>query len=104
MRFLRRSLTGLFLLAATFGLMAYAGALVWGALETRWADDPQSRPARERVFAANVMTLEAETIRPVLTTFGEVRSRRTLELRVSAGGEVLWLSENFEEGGQVTAG
>ena len=104
MRFLRRSLTGLFLLAATFGLMAYAGALVWGALETRWADDPQSRPARERVFAANVITLKTETIRPVLTTFGEVRSRRTLELRASAGGEVLWLSENFEEGGQVTAG
>lgn len=104
MRFLRRSLVGLFLLATTAGLFAYAGALVWGALETRWANDPQSRPARERVFAANVVTIEPQTIAPVLTTFGEVRSRRTLELRASAGGEVIWLSENFEEGGQVTAG
>ncbi|MEO9823802.1 MAG: HlyD family efflux transporter periplasmic adaptor subunit [Paracoccaceae bacterium] len=104
MRFLRRSLVGLFLLATTAGLMAYAGALVYGALETRWADDPQSRPARERVFAANVITVEPQTIAPVLTTFGEVRSRRTLELRASAGGDVIWLSESFEEGGQVTAG
>lgn len=104
MRFLRRSLVGLFLLATTVGLFAYAGALVWGALETRWADDPQSRPARERIFAANVITVAPETIRPVLTTFGEVRSRRTLELRASASGDVIWLSENFEEGGQVTAG
>ncbi|NNE86619.1 MAG: HlyD family efflux transporter periplasmic adaptor subunit [Silicimonas sp.] len=104
MRFLRRSLVGLFLLAVTTGLMAYAGALVWGALETRWANDPQSRPARERVFAANVVTIEPQTIAPVLTAFGEVRSRRTLELRASAGGDVIWLSDNFEEGGQVTAG
>ncbi|CAN0603933.1 unnamed protein product, partial [Ectocarpus sp. 12 AP-2014] len=84
LRFLRRSLVGLFLLATTAGLMAYAGALVYGALETRWATDPQSRPARERIFAANVISVQPQTIAPVLTTFGEVRSRRTLELRASA--------------------
>lgn len=84
--------------------MAYAGALVYSALETRWATDPQSRPARERIFAANVISVQPQTIAPVLTTFGEVRSRRTLELRASAGGEVIWLSESFEEGGQVAAG
>ena len=104
MRFLRRSLVGLFLLATTAGLMAYAGTLVYGALETVWSKEQQSRPANERVFAANVVTLEPQTISPVLTTFGEVRSRRTLELRASAGGEVIWLSDNFEEGGQVSAG
>lgn len=84
--------------------MAYAGTLVYGALETRWANDPQSRPARERIFAANVIMVQPQTIAPVLRTFGEVRSRRSLELRASAGGEVIWLSESFEEGGQVTAG
>ena len=104
MRFLRRSLVGLFLLAVTFGLMAYAASLVWGALETRWADEPGQRPARERVFAANVVAITPETIRPVLSTFGEVRSRRTLELRASASGEVIWLSPDFEEGGAVEAG
>lgn len=104
MRFLRRSLVGLFLLAVTIGLVAAAGNTVWQALEARWSKEPFSRPARERVFAANVVTIAPETIRPILSTFGEVRSRRTLELRASAGGEVVWLSDKFEEGGEVDAG
>lgn len=104
MRFLRRSLLGLFLLAVTVGLTAFAGNLIWGALEAKWADVPESRPVRERVFAANVVTVTPETLRPVLTTFGEVRARRTLTLRASTGGEVVWLSENFEDGGSVEAG
>jgi multidrug efflux pump subunit AcrA (membrane-fusion protein) len=103
-RFLRRSLVGLFLLAVTLGLTAYAGSLVWDALQARWSDEPGERPARERVFAADVVTISPETIRPVLSTFGEVRSRRTLELRASAGGQVIWLSPEFEEGGEVEAG
>lgn len=103
-RFLRRSLVGLFLLATTIGLMTYAGSLVWGALQARWSEEPGERPARERVFAANVVTVTPQTIRPVLSTFGEVRSRRTLELRASASGQVVWLSPEFEEGGEVEAG
>lgn len=104
MRFLRRSLVGLFLLAVTAGLMAYAGSSVWGALQARWSEEPRQRPARERVFAADVLTIAPETIRPVLATFGEVRSRRTLDLRASAAGELIWLSPDFEEGGAVSAG
>ena len=104
MRFIRRSLVGLFLLAVTFGLMVFAGNSVWHALDSRWNKETQSRPARERVFAANVVALQPETIEPVLTTFGEVRSRRSLQLRASSGGEVVWLSEDFEEGGSVSAG
>lgn len=104
LRFLRRSLVGLFLLATTFGLMAYAGSMVWGALEARWSEEPSQRPQRERIFAANVMPIQPETIRPVLSTFGELRARRTLELRASSSGEVIWLSDKVEEGGQVQAG
>lgn len=103
-RFLRRSLVGLFLLAATAGLMAYAGSLVWGALQARWSEEPGQRPSRERVFAADVVTVTPETIRPILRTFGEVRSRRTLELRSSTSGQVIWLSPDFEEGGEVEEG
>ncbi|MEM7720720.1 MAG: HlyD family efflux transporter periplasmic adaptor subunit, partial [Pseudomonadota bacterium] len=95
---------GLFLLAVTAGLMAYAGNSVWTALDARMTEDTERRPARERVFAANVVSVESETIQPVLTTFGEVRSRRSLQLRASAGGEVVWLADSFEEGGAVTAG
>lgn len=104
MRFIRRSLVGLFLLSITFGLMTFAGFSVWQALDARWNEETQSRPARERVFAANVITVQTETIAPVLTTFGEVRSRRALQLRASSSGEVVWLSDSFEEGGTVTAG
>ncbi|MDJ0637403.1 MAG: HlyD family efflux transporter periplasmic adaptor subunit [Paracoccaceae bacterium] len=104
MRFIRRSIVGLFLLSITFGLMAFAGFTVWQSLEARWSKETQNRPARERVFAANVVAVQPETISPVLTTFGEVRSSRTLQLRASAAGEVIWLSEVFEEGGAVEAG
>ena len=104
MHFLRRSLVGLFLLFSTAGLLVFAGNMVWGALEERWSEEPQSRPARERVFAANVVQVSPETVRPVLKTFGEVRSRRSLELRAATAGEVVWLSGKFEEGGQVETG
>ena len=49
-------------------------------------------------------TLEFGTETPVLTAFGEVRSRRTLELRAPAEGTVIELAEGFEDGGAVTAG
>ncbi|MEO1238853.1 MAG: HlyD family efflux transporter periplasmic adaptor subunit [Pseudomonadota bacterium] len=104
MRFLTRSLIGLFLVSATLGLFAFAGATVYGAISERMADDSGGRPARERVLAVQVLPLVPETLVPTLETFGEVQSRRTLELRASAGGEVIWLSENFQTGGVVEEG
>ncbi len=104
MRFLGRSLVGLFLLSVTLGLLAYAGNMVRGALEARLSEEPRQRPQRERVFAANVISIQPETIRPVLSTFGEVRARRTLTLRASAAGEIIWASDKVEEGGEVEAG
>ncbi len=104
MRFLRRSLVGLFLLSLTAGLLAWAGTTFYGALQTRWAQEAFAPEARERVFAVNVVTVEGSTITPVLVAFGEVRSRRTLELRASAGGRVIELAGGFEEGGRVEAG
>ncbi len=97
-------MVGLFLLAVTVGLMSLAGNMVWQALQDSWSKETQSRPARERIFAANVVTIQPETIRPILSTFGEVRSRRNLELRASSSGQVIWLSDKFEEGGAVDAG
>ena len=104
MRFLRRSLVGLFLMAATVGLLVYAGQMLWSAIEAKRAEEPMSRPAEERVFAVNTVTVTPETIAPDLMTFGEVASRRTLELRASTAGQVVWLAESFEEGGEVAAG
>ncbi len=104
MRFLRRSLVGLFLVSLAVGLLAYAGQSLRDALQTRWAEESRTRPARERVFSVNVITYEPATVTPVMTAFGEVRSRRTLELRVKSAGTVVDLAEGFEEGGRVRSG
>ncbi|MCG6903866.1 MAG: HlyD family efflux transporter periplasmic adaptor subunit [Rhodobacter sp.] len=104
MRFLRRSLVGLFLLSVTVGFLAYAVQTVRVSLETLWAQEAVSRPARERVFAVNVLDFAPQQITPVMTSFGEVRSTRTLEVRARSGGTVVELAEGFEDGGQVNAG
>ncbi|MGV6811932.1 MAG: efflux RND transporter periplasmic adaptor subunit [Brevirhabdus sp.] len=104
MRFLRRSLVGLFLLALTIGILAYAGHTMYSAVQERMARESKPRPARERVFAANVVMAEMRDIAPVLTTFGEVRSRRTLDIRATASGTIVELADGFVEGGTVTEG
>ncbi|MEJ5219011.1 HlyD family efflux transporter periplasmic adaptor subunit [Cognatishimia sp. D5M38] len=104
MRFLRQSLAGLFLLSATVALLMMAGNLIRGAVEERMSQEPRTPPQRERVFTVNVVPATPADIAPVLTVFGEIQSRRTLELRTAAGGAIVELSEDFEEGGQVAAG
>lgn len=104
MRFLRYSLAGLFLVAMTGALLVYAGSLIYGAVEVRLNDEPRPSRARERVFAVSVITAEVGQERPVLTTFGQIVSARTLELRAAASGTVLELSDNFVDGGEVSAG
>lgn len=104
MRFLRRSLTGLFLLSLTLGLLAYAGVQVRDAVQARMAQEPRAFQQRERVFAVNVVTAEFDTITPVLTAFGQIESRRTLEIRAAAGGRVIEIAPEFVEGGTVTEG
>ena len=95
---------GLFLSAVTLGLLVWAVQMVGGAVQTRMADTPAAPPARERVFSVNVLTAEAGTQTPVLESFGEIASRRMLELRAADGGRVIGLAEGFEDGGRVRAG
>ncbi len=104
MRFLRRSLTGVFLLAVTVALIAWAGNMVRGAVAARMNEEPRSFPQRERVLAVNVLTLEPQTISPQLTVFGELRSQRTLDLRSATGGTVIDVSDDLVEGGSVAEG
>ena len=104
MRFLRRSLTGIFLLAVTVALLGWAGSKIGGAISARMSEEPRSFPQRERSFAVNVVALEPSTITPELTVFGELRSQRTLDLRSATGGTVLEAASEVVEGGTVTAG
>lgn len=104
MRFIRQSLTGLFLLSLTLGLFLWAGMLVRDAVQERLTDEPRQRQARERVFAVNVLPAEPVTVTPRLSAFGEVQSLRTLEIRAAAAGQVVEIAPNFEEGASVKAG
>ncbi|WP_102110367.1 efflux RND transporter periplasmic adaptor subunit [Oceaniglobus roseus] len=104
MRFLRRALGGLFLLALTLGLLAVGGGVLVSAVRERMADDGPARAARERVLAVNVVPYESGTVVPDLTAYGQVVSSRTLEVRAKATGTVVELGEDFREGGRVAAG
>lgn len=104
MRFLGRSLVGMLLASMTLALMAYAVFLVNGAVQARIGVEKRVPPARERVFAVNLVDALLGTETPVLEAFGEVQSRRTLELRAAASGRVIALAEAFEDGGAVVAG
>ena len=104
MRFLRRSLTGVFLLSVTFALIAFAGHMIREAVVMRMNEEPRSFPQRERVLAVNVVTLEPQLITPELTVFGELRSQRTLDLRSASSGIVLEASDALVEGGAVKEG
>lgn len=104
MRFLRHSLTGLFLAAVTAALMLYAAQMVIGAVQTRLNAEARKPPVRERVFAVNLVAADLQEIAPELIAFGRIESRRSLELRSATGGRVTQLSERFEEGGIVRAG
>lgn len=104
MRFLRQSLVGLLLASVTLALMIYAVSMVMSAVQTRMSGDKEPPQARERVFAVNIVTARNETIAPVLQAFGQVQSRRMLELRTAVGGRIVSLAESFEEGGEVRTG
>ena len=104
MRFLQQSLVGVFLASVALALMLYAGQIIGSAVQTRMGEEKRPPQARERVFAVNVLRATPETLTPVLQAFGQVQSRRTLELRTPVGGRIQMLSEHFEEGGVVQAG
>lgn len=104
MRFLTRSLLGLFLLTLTAGLLALAGNTVFSVLQERASGGRGAQEARERVFTVEVIPFRSGTHVPVIETFGEVVSGRTLEIRAPAAGRIVALSPNFREGGSVAAG
>ena len=104
MRFLRRGLSGLFLIFLTLALLVMAGQTLREAVQDRLAREARMPEARERLFSVNVVTAEARDVIPVLTAYGQVQSRRTLEIRAVTGGTVQEIAPEFVEGGSVTEG
>ena len=91
-------------MAVTLAILALAVATLADAVQARMAGKDPGKPAQERVFSANVVLVSPGQVAPVMTAFGEVRSRRTLELRSPRAGTVIWLAEGFENGASVVAG
>lgn len=103
MRFLRQSMTGLFLMAVTLGMVLYAGSMVRDAINDRLSREARKPQGRERIFSVAVVEAVPQTVKPVLQAFGQVESRRSLEIRAAVAGTVIELADNFEEGGAVKA-
>ena len=104
MRFLRKSLIGFFLCSVVAAILVYAGDMVLNALLEKAAQPGRTSPNKERIFAVNVVTATPRTEQPKLTAFGDVRSRRILDIRAALSGQVIKLSSEFVEGGQVEQG
>jgi RND family efflux transporter MFP subunit len=104
MRFFTRSIMGIFLAAVSFGLIALAVQIIISASAARLSGDDPAPPRAERIYSANVIAVTPATIAPVLTAYGEVRSRRTLDLRSAVGGTITDLAPGFEDGASVAEG
>ena len=103
MRFLLRSLLGLGLFASAIAVAVYGVTAMIDAQSSRGGGDTRAE-ARERVFAADIGTIENGVVRPRITAFGEIRSWRSLEVRASSGGYLVELSDKFRDGVSVGAG
>ncbi len=104
MRFMTRGLLGLFILVLTIGLLLIAGNVFYQAVKEKQAQSQRQRPVRERTYSVEVQTIALQTVTPVIETYGEVVSGRTLEIRAVAGGALVRLAPDFREGGRVKAG
>ena len=104
MRFLGRGLMGLLLFSLALGLLGLAGNTIKVAVQDRMNQEPRAQKARERTFAVKVVPAEVTSINPTLNAFGEIQSRKTLDLRMAASGQIQELSTNFVEGGSVKSG
>ena len=104
MRFMSRSLLAIVILSLTLGLLALAAGRIITTVSERNAREDRQRPQKEREFTVNVATIKLESASPVIAAYGEVSSRRSLELRSATSGTLIEIAENFRDGGFVTQG
>ena len=94
-----RALTSVLLMAA----------VIYSALALqRFLIDSKPAPPRqgsaERARPVDVVVARIADIQPHLTVFGQITAGRSVDLRMLVSGEVVAISPDFVEGGQVKAG
>ncbi len=105
MRFLTRSLIGLALFLLTIAFLGYAFLLFMSAFESEnQTSYKKARKSKERSFSVYVNTIENITVSPKILSYGEVISRRTLEIRTPSSGELTSVAERFQEGDSISKG
>ncbi|WP_428647729.1 efflux RND transporter periplasmic adaptor subunit [Roseibium sp.] len=102
MRFLMRGLTGLALMVVMIGFAGFGAYRLYSAMTAE--EGVHRKQATERQYTVNVGKLEAETVAPVTTAYGQVESWRTLELRASSEGRLVDVAGKFRDGAAVAEG
>lgn len=104
MRFFRRSVHGLFLAALSAGLLALAAGTILGALRQTAGDGKGGPQASEQVVSVRVVAIAAQVLTPEITAYGDIRARRSLQIRAPRSGRIVWVSPLLVEGGAVASG
>ena len=104
MNFLLRSFLGLIILSITLGFLIFGSFVLIEALKKRSEKSENRRFQKERVFAVNVETLNKQIASPKILSYGEIYSKRMLEIRPLVSGRLDYVSEKFVEGGYVKSG
>ena len=104
MNFLLRSFLGLIILSITLGFLVFGSFVLIEALKKRSEKSDNRRFQKERVFAVNVETLNKQIASPKILSYGEIYSKRMLEIRPLVSGRLDYVSEKFVEGGFVKSG
>ncbi|GGB35190.1 hypothetical protein GCM10011316_04150 [Roseibium aquae] len=102
MGFLTRGLVGLALIALMAVSVGYGVYRVAEAVTTK--EEARGAPARERSYAVNVAPLQAQTVRPVTTAYGEIETWRALQIRASSEGRIVDIAGKFRDGAAVEQG
>ena len=104
MNFLLRSFLGLIILSITLGFLVFGSFVLIEALKKRSEKSDNRRFQKEGVFAVNVETLNKQIASPKILSYGEIYSKRMLEIRPLVSGRLDYVSEKFVEGGYVKSG
>ena len=91
----QKSKRTLMLIAFTFLFVVYL---------TLTKTEPELVIIPEKVWPVAAISVEYKDVTPNLELFGEITSARRSELRVSVGGQVVEVGENFKKGGVVKKG